>query len=512
MPLSNTSIVALRQQMDDSNHELVNMLTNQMGTIFNPVIQESAETNRQVANQLTCLCNFLGASARQMAQVVRQTIPVQVEIQAVEDETFHEGQILRPQQNQGVKSGVAGRNQMVLVNRHQDADQIVYQCRQEYLAAENNLTTIVERIMAGNGMSATLQRPLYASPLAEFILQTEAPRGMKVPKYTKFGGESDESTIEHIARYLTESGDLAHNECLRFYEGHSKISLAELSSIKRRFAESIDDYLNIFRSLKARVRHLERLRLEKVRHRKAKKEKIAFVDFDATNPIYEADYASSTELEFDVAELKPGSAYECRLLLPAQGKNPVENNLKFPSKTYTFNVIKCKEIFDLDLVQKAIQEGMLKFVGRKMKIDTDPLHQEETLFVEPVEINMVEISEYDEADMLEETDESPDVDIAEFYPKADEDLVDFLYRCKNKGSQVCLCPRCGAVTDKVAAENFQKLQLGKSKGSGLNIARQNERIPRKAVENAQVRPRSFVPSTSAPRGTWIKPQGKLETP
>jgi hypothetical protein len=64
MPLSNNSIVALRQQMDDSNHELVNMLTNQMGTIFNPVIQESAETNRQVANQLTRLCNFLGAPAR----------------------------------------------------------------------------------------------------------------------------------------------------------------------------------------------------------------------------------------------------------------------------------------------------------------------------------------------------------------------------------------------------------------------------------------------------------------
>ncbi|XP_050909625.1 uncharacterized protein LOC127123450 [Lathyrus oleraceus] len=300
---------------------------------------------------------------------------------------------------------------MVLVNRHQDADQIVDQYRQEDLAMGNNLTTIVERIMARNGMSATLQRQLYASPLAEFILQTESPRGTRVPKYTKFGGESGESTIEHIARYLLESGDLAHNECLRvknipssltkatftwftylapnsidswaklekkfheqFYEGHSKISLAELSSIKRRFAESIDDYLNRFRSLKARVRHFERLRLEKVRHNKAKKEKIAFVDYDATNPIYEADYASSTELEIDMAELKPGFAYECRSLLPAQGKNLVENNTKFLSKTYTFDVIKCEEIFDLDLVQKAIQEGRLKFDGRKMKIDVDPLH------------------------------------------------------------------------------------------------------------------------------------------
>src|ERR1051325_8938993 len=38
----------------------------------------------------------------------------------------------------------------------------------------------------------------------------------------------------------------------QLYEGHSKISLVELSSIKRKFAETIDDYLNRFRSLKAR--------------------------------------------------------------------------------------------------------------------------------------------------------------------------------------------------------------------------------------------------------------------
>ncbi|KAI5414555.1 hypothetical protein KIW84_040156 [Lathyrus oleraceus] len=54
--------------------------------------------------------------------------------------------------------------------------------------------------------------------------------------------------------------------------------------------------------------------------------------------------------------------------------------------------------------------------------------------------------------------------------------------------------------------------MGKSKVSGLNRARQNERIPRKVVENAQARPKSFVPLISAPRGTWIKPQGKQETP
>ncbi|XP_050893866.1 uncharacterized protein LOC127100657 [Lathyrus oleraceus] len=500
MSLSNTSIAVLRQQMDYSNHQLVNMLTNQMGTVFNPVIHESAKTNRQVANQLTRLCNFLGAPTRQMAKVVRKTVPIQMEIGAAEDETVHEGQILRPQQNQGVESGVEGRNQMVLVNRHQDVDQIVDQHRQEDLAVENNLITIGEWIMARNGMSSTLQRPLYVSPLAEFILQTEAPRGMKVPKYTKFGGESGESTIEHIAKYLTESGDLAHNECLRArcftqVPEHELVQMA-VGGLDYSIRKKIDPtFVKSMSQLVDRVRHLERLRLEKVRHNKAKKEKVAFVEYDATDPIYEADYASSTELEIDVAELKLGSAYECRLLLPAQGKNPwCHLVLKTTIRTKTEKRI-------LDLVQKAIQEGRLKLAGRKMKIDADPLRQEEALFIKSVEFNMVEITKYDEADMLKQTDESPDVDIAEVYPRADEDLVDFLYRCKNKGSQVCLCPRCGVVTDKVAAENFQKLQLGKSKRSGLNRERQNERVPKKAMENAQARPRSFVPLTSAPRGT-----------
>ena len=221
--------------------------------------------------------------------------------------------------------------------------------------------------MARNVLDTILQRPTYSSALSEYILHAELPKGWKIPKYTKFGGESGKSVVEHIARYLTELGNMAINENLRvhfflssltkaaftwfttlppntidswtkleklfheqFYEGHSKISLVELSNIKRRLAKSIDDYLNRPRSLKARcftqvpehervqmategldysikkkidptymksmsqladrVRHLERLRLEKVRHTKAKKEKVAFVNFDDTGPIYEADY------------------------------------------------------------------------------------------------------------------------------------------------------------------------------------------------------------------------------
>src|ERR1044072_8339306 len=97
-----------------------------------------------------------------------------------------------------------------------------------------------------------------------------------------------------------------------------------------------------------RVRHLERLRIEKVRHTKAKykKEKVAYVDFDDTDPIYEVDYMSPTKADVDVAELKSGPTYECKLLFPVKGKIPtIETSSGTPAKTYTFDVNICEEIF-----------------------------------------------------------------------------------------------------------------------------------------------------------------------
>ncbi|KAK2410036.1 hypothetical protein QL285_045428 [Trifolium repens] len=113
--------------------------------------------------------------------------------------------------------------------------------------------------------------PHFVSALSEYVLQTELPRGWKIPKFTKFAGDTSESTVEHIARYLTEAGDLTNNENLRmkyfpnsltknaftwfttlpphsifnwnqlervfheqFYMGQSKISLKELASVRRK--------------------------------------------------------------------------------------------------------------------------------------------------------------------------------------------------------------------------------------------------------------------------------------
>ena len=48
----------------------------------------------------------------------------------------------------------------------------------------------------------------------------------------------------------------------------------------------------------------------------------------------------------NVAELKPGPPYTCKMLTSSYGKNPAETqNDKYTPKTYTFDVTKFDEIF-----------------------------------------------------------------------------------------------------------------------------------------------------------------------
>ena len=151
------------------------------------------------------------------------------------------------------------------------------------MEADNNLAAMVERIMVRNGVNFGLRRPNYISPLSEYILQTETPLKQKILKFTKFSGDTTESTVEHVARYLIEAVDISNNENLRikyfpssltknvftwfttlpqnlihtwnqlermfhelFYMGKMKISLKELASVRQKFTEPIDGYLNRF--------------------------------------------------------------------------------------------------------------------------------------------------------------------------------------------------------------------------------------------------------------------------
>ena len=90
--------------------------------------------------------------------------------------------------------------------------------------------------------------------------------------------------------------------------------------------------------LEDRFHQVERLKARKARTtRHIKKEKIAYIDTYDSDP------------EFDWGT--DGPPYVCKLVRPSNGKNPEEpKNDKYPPKTYTFDVTKCEEIFDLLVV------------------------------------------------------------------------------------------------------------------------------------------------------------------
>jgi hypothetical protein len=92
-----------------------------------------------------------------------------------------------------------------------------------------------------------------------------------------------------------------------------------------------------------RVRQVERLKAEKARNYKYhKKEKVAYVEINDSNQEYDVSYEDVEQGEIDLAELKLGPRYTCKLLKPSNGKNLVEpKNDKYVSKSYTFDMTKC---------------------------------------------------------------------------------------------------------------------------------------------------------------------------
>ncbi|XP_058763324.1 uncharacterized protein LOC131636746 [Vicia villosa] len=367
-----------------------------------------------------------------------------------------------------------------VVQRNQDAEQVLRNVQQNNFMGNNNISNVVEQILVQNGINVGLHRPNFVSPLSEYIRQTELPRGWKVPKFTKFAGETGESTVEHVARFQTEAGDLANNENLKLKYFPSSLTKSAFTWFTTLPPQSVFSW-----------NQLERLFHEQFYMGQSKIILTELADeFDSDN--------SYDENEINVDELKPGPPYVCKLLTPSNGKNPVEENQneKFTNKTYTFDITKCDEIFDLlvadgqiivppglknppleqkkkrgyckfhnflghktsqcvlfrDLVQKALKEGMLQFGGKQkssMQVDENPMMVGESNYTEVAGIMMVETTKgFDK-----EKDMATDGQILSMaYPKPPESLLKFLERCHKNNTQVGLCPRCDAVYDVDAAK------------------------------------------------------------
>jgi hypothetical protein len=101
-------------------------------------------------------------------------------------------------------------------------------------------------------------------------------------------------------------------------------------------------HLRDMAQLADRVRHVERLKVEKARTQKHfRKEKVDFLASEESNQEFDIAFGDVKIKEIDIAELKPGPSYTCKSLRPSDGNNPIEtSNERYVLKIYTFDVTK----------------------------------------------------------------------------------------------------------------------------------------------------------------------------
>ena len=74
-----------------------------------------------------------------------------------------------------------------------------------------------------------------------------------------------------------------------------------------------------------------------------------------------------------------------------------------------------------------------------------------------VEINMVELSGEAVIDADEERIRREENQMKVAYPKANENLLDFLLRFPKKKLESLMCPRCSSMYDKKTTENLERV-------------------------------------------------------
>jgi hypothetical protein len=61
---------------------------------------------------------------------------------------------------------VQAQPEVILVDRNHDIDEVVRNVQQQNIGAHNNITNLVENIMAQNGLNVGLHRTNFVSPLS----------------------------------------------------------------------------------------------------------------------------------------------------------------------------------------------------------------------------------------------------------------------------------------------------------------------------------------------------------
>jgi hypothetical protein len=95
------------------------------------------------------------------------------------------------------------------------------------------------------------------------------------------------------------------------------------------------------------------------------------------------------------------------------------------------------------------------------------------------------------------------------YPRAEEELIDFLQRCKLNKTEVVLCPRCSAMFDKKAIDGLKKYApsaTNKDNWPDKRLITSQNTIHPRSVHQRLGYQTTFVPSNRAPIHQWVHGQ------
>jgi hypothetical protein len=58
-------------------------------------------------------------------------------------------------------------------------------------------------------------RQVYQKPYPDYYDQLAYPRGYSVPEFSKFSGEDEKTTLEHVGQFILQCGEASANDVLK---------------------------------------------------------------------------------------------------------------------------------------------------------------------------------------------------------------------------------------------------------------------------------------------------------
>ncbi|XP_043700185.1 uncharacterized protein LOC122650885 [Telopea speciosissima] len=238
-------------------------------------------------------------------------------------------------------------------------------------------------------------RPTYRKPYPEYFDVVDLGRNPKIPEFTKFSGEDKVSTIEHIAHFIVQCGNLDGLEAAKlrlfpnsltgltftwyfnlpansnqswqemeelfhtqFYRTEPEITIGDLAKLTQESGEAVDGFITRFKTAKYKClstlpeTEYARMALGGLSFELRKR-------FAGNSEQKQVDYI---ELDVDAVEIAEGKSYVCKALVrpndQARQAEPPKTapQRTFDSKvTYSFDISKAELIFDQLLKDKQIK-------------------------------------------------------------------------------------------------------------------------------------------------------------